>query len=72
MADSRELLTHVANFDSLDARDPLQQILPELGQGIAIRGSQTDSGDDDSRILHCVETEIASQGRAESNTSLAS
>ena len=70
MADPGELRTHVADLHPLDARDAIQEVLAELGQGVAVGGGQADAGDDDAGGLHCGRTEIASQPAAESNTSL--
>ena len=71
VANARELRPHVADLNALDARHAAKQVLPKLGQGVAVGGSQTYSGDDDAGWLHSMGTEIASQPRGESNTSTA-
>ena len=49
MADARQLRAHVADFDTLDARDSVEEILPKFGEIITVRGGETYTSDDDTR-----------------------
>jgi len=52
MADARRMPAHVPDVEPFDGRHAGQEIAPELGQRIPIRGRQAHSGDDDARKLH--------------------
>src|SRR3989454_1730282 len=50
-ADAREHFAHVAGLEPDDAGDPLEEIRPVFGEGVAVGRRESDAGDDDAAVV---------------------